>query len=161
MKKILSYVAIIGTAAFAGNMINIGLSYGALWKALEPQKFMETFKVDFPLLLMPTAATLLPAFVSTVVLFFLSKKGALERTYWLYALIGLLSINVFTALYFLPLNLDFVDQVIPLRNVSEKLNSWLVFHWVRIAVAISAAVFAVKAYISHKINPIRTIDWPT
>jgi len=39
-------MAIIGISAFAGNMINIGLSYGIHWKSLAPLEFMKTFAVD-------------------------------------------------------------------------------------------------------------------
>ncbi|MGF1556299.1 hypothetical protein [Paucihalobacter sp.] len=62
MKKTLPFIAIIASAAFAGNMINIGLSYAIHWQSLDPIEFMQTFKVDFPLLLGPTAITLMPAF---------------------------------------------------------------------------------------------------
>ncbi|MEM1320515.1 MAG: hypothetical protein AAGG75_09670, partial [Bacteroidota bacterium] len=102
MKRILSFIAIIGIGAFTGNMLNIGLSYGMHWLSLEPLEFMEAFAVAFPLLLFPTAATLLPAFIATFILFFVSEKESLSKKYWLYALIGLLTINVFTAAYFLP-----------------------------------------------------------
>ncbi len=146
MKKILSFTAIISIAAFAGNMINIGLSYGFHWKSLEPTPFMETFAIDFPLLLAPTAATLLPAMISVLFLFFLSKKKTLVRTYWLYTLIFLVIINVFTAAYFLPLNLDFVDQSVTPERVEGKLNSWVVFHWLRIVLAILAVIYAIKAF---------------
>jgi hypothetical protein len=61
MKKILPYITILAIGAFVGNMINIGLSYAIHWQSLDPIEFMKTFKVDFPLLLGPTAVTLLPA----------------------------------------------------------------------------------------------------
>ena len=51
MKKIVSITAIIAIAAFTGNMINIGLSYGIYWQSIDPISFMEDFKVKFPLLL--------------------------------------------------------------------------------------------------------------
>lgn len=74
MKKILPYISIIGIAAFAGNMINIGLSYAIHWQSLAPIAFMESFNVDFPLLLGPTAVTLLPAFISTLWLVIITKE---------------------------------------------------------------------------------------
>jgi len=62
MKNTISIIAILSIGAFAGNMINIGLSHAMYWQSLEPLDFMKFFKIDFPLLLQPTAATLLPAF---------------------------------------------------------------------------------------------------
>ncbi|PHN06989.1 anthrone oxygenase family protein [Flavilitoribacter nigricans] len=146
MKKNLPYVAIIGIAAFAGNMINIGLSYGIHWQSLGPSEFMKSFAIDFPLLLYPTVATLLPAFVATLVLYFSTTAGTDAKRNWLYALIGLLLINVKTVAYHLPMNLAFIDQAIELTEVSGKLNTWLIFHWIRIVVAIAAAIYAMKGW---------------
>ncbi len=150
MKKILAYIAIIGISAFAGNMINIGLSYGIHWKGLAPLEFMESFGIDFPLLLYPTAATLLPAFIATVWVYFSSEKGTQAKRYWLIALIALLVINVQTVAYHLPLNLAFMDQSVEISKVSGKLSSWLFFHWVRVGVALIAAVFAMRGWESGK-----------
>ncbi|MEM1340260.1 MAG: DUF1772 domain-containing protein [Bacteroidota bacterium] len=152
MKKILSYIAIIATSAFIGNMINIGLSYGVYWNALNAIEFMETFKVDFPLLLAPTAATLLPAFISTLAVFLLSRKKTKARKFWRYAFIGLLAINVFTAAYFLPLNLNFMNQTMEVGEVSEKLSNWLFFHWIRIGVSVGAAIFAINAFVNTELG---------
>lgn len=145
MKKILPYIAIIGTGAFAGNMINIGLSYCVHWQSLEPIAFMETFKVDFPLLLGPTAATLMPAFIATIWLIFITKENKPARRYWIFAFIALLIINIQTAAYHLPLNLDFMELKYSATEATSKLRGWVFFHWVRIVAAIIAGVFGIKA----------------
>lgn len=142
----LAILTIIALGAFTGNMINIGLSYGIHWLSLEPVAFMETFATDFPLLLGPTAVTLLPAFLGTVFLYFASKKGSSSRKLWLYTLIGLLIINIQTTTYHLPLNLDFVSQSIELDKVSGKLSTWMVFHWVRVILAVISCVLAILAF---------------
>lgn len=142
----LAYVAIIGIAAFAGNMINIGLSYGIHWQSLEPMVFMESFKVDFPLLLVPTAITLMPGFVATLWLIFLNKNNKAARRFWLIAFAGLMLINIQTVAYHLPLNLDFMASRYTALEVTEKLKSWIIFHWIRVAVAIVSGVFAIKAF---------------
>ncbi|CAD5277218.1 MULTISPECIES: anthrone oxygenase family protein [unclassified Imperialibacter] len=146
MKKILPYIAIIGVAAFLGNMINIGLSYAVRWQSLEPVAFMESFKVDFPLLLGPTAATLLPAFIATVFLAFFDKENQQARRYWRYAFVALLLINIQTAAYHLPMNLDFMDLKYSAAVATSKLQGWVFFHWVRVGVAIVAAIFSIKAF---------------
>ncbi|MEM8908563.1 MAG: hypothetical protein AAGD05_12000 [Bacteroidota bacterium] len=144
MNKFLSYIAIIGIGAFAGNMINIGLSYGVHWQRLEALEFMKVFAIDFPLLLYPTAATLLPAFLATLVLYFKTKKGIDAKRYWRNALIGLLIINGLTLSYHLPLNLKFMAQSIAVEEVGSKLATWLMLHWLRIIIAIIAGIFAIK-----------------
>ena len=146
MKRILPYISIIGTGAFVGNMINIGLSYCVHWQSLDPIAFMETFKVDFPLLLGPTAATLMPAFIATIWLIFINKKGSATRRYWLYAFIALLLVNIQTAAYHLPMNLDFMELKYSEVEATSKLQGWVFFHWVRIVVAIAAGVFGLKAF---------------
>lgn len=146
MKKILPYIAIIGIGAFAGNMINIGLSYCVHWQSLEPIAFMETFKVDFPLLLGPTTATLMPALIATIWLIFLTKEDKMTRRYWLYAFIALMLVNIQTAAYHLPMNLDFMELKYSTAEATSKLQGWVFFHWVRIGVAIAAGVFGLKAF---------------
>ena len=64
MKQTISIIAIIGIGAFAGNMLNIGLSHAIYWQSLDPIEFMKFFAIDFPMLLVPTALTLLPASTS-------------------------------------------------------------------------------------------------
>lgn len=146
MKKILSYIAIIATSAFAGNMINIGLSYAIHWQSLDPIAFMESFKIDFPLLLGPTAATLMPAFIATLLLVFMSKENKTARRFWLYAFVALLIVNIQTAAYHLPMNLDFMELNYAAAEASSKLQGWVFFHWIRVAMTIVAAVFGLKAF---------------
>jgi hypothetical protein len=146
MKRILPYIAIISIGAFAGNMINIGLSYGIHWLSLDPITFMESFKVDFPLLLGPTAATLLPAFIATLWLFLISKDNKAVRRYWLFAFVALLLINIQTVAYHLPMNLGFMELKYSASEASAKLQGWIIFHWVRVIVAIVSGVFAIKAF---------------
>jgi hypothetical protein len=146
MKKALPYISIIAIAAFAGNMINIGLSYGIHWQSLDPIAFMESFKVDFPLLLGATTVTLMPAFIATLWLVFASKDDKSARRYWLYAFIGLMLINIQTVAYHLPMNLDFMGLKYTVEEAQSKLQGWIIFHWIRVVVAIVSASFAVKAF---------------
>ena len=146
MRKTLPYFAIIGIAAFAGNMINIGLSYGMHWQSLEPMAFMESFKVDFPLLLGPTTVTLMPGFIATLWLYFLHKDNKLAQRYWLFAFVGLMLVNIQTVVYHLPMNLDFMALNYTAEDATSKLQGWIIFHWIRVVVAIVAGVYAIKAF---------------
>ena len=146
MKKILPYIAIISIGAFVGNMINIGLSYAVHWQSLEPMAFMESFQVDFPLLLGPTAATLMPAFITTLWLVLISKDDKPARRLWLFAFVALLVINSITVAYHLPMNLDFMELTYTPAEATSKLQGWVFFHWVRVVVAIVAGTFAIKAF---------------
>ena len=126
-------------------MINIGLSYAVHWQSLEPIAFMESFKIDFPLLLGPIAATLMPAFLATIWLAFFSKENESAKRYWRYAFFALLLVNIQTAAYHLPMNLDFMALKYSAAEATSKLQGWVFFHWVRIGVAIAAGVFGINA----------------
>ena len=56
-------------------MLNIGLSHAKYWQSLAPIDFMKFFAIDFPLLLVPTAVTLLPAWLGSLWLFLKSEKN--------------------------------------------------------------------------------------
>lgn len=146
MKKILPYISIIGISAFAGNMINIGLSYAIHWQSLEPVAFMESFKIDFPLLLGTTVATLMPALIATIWMVIVTKENIIARRYWIIALTTLMLINVQTAAYHLPMNLDFMELKYSPAVASSKLQGWIIFHWVRVVIAVISAVSAIKAF---------------
>ncbi len=146
MKKTIAIVTILAIGAFAGNMINIGLSYGIHWLSLEPIAFMESFKVDFPLLLTPTAATLLPAWLGSLFLYVKTEKTAESKKYWMYAFLGLTLTILQTSVYHLPMNLDFMALKYDAAIATSKLQGWIVFHWVRVSVAIASGVFALLGF---------------
>jgi hypothetical protein len=146
MKKALPYITIIAIAAFAGNMINIGLSYAIHWQSLDPTTFMETFKVDFPLLLGPTAITLMPAWLGSLWLFLKSSKQSESRKNWMYAFTGLSLTILQTSVYHLPMNLNFMEMKYDAATAASKLQGWVIFHWIRVMVAITAGVFALIGF---------------
>lgn len=146
MKNILPFITIIAIGAFVGNMINIGLSYAMHWQSLDPIVFMETFSIDFPLLLGPTAATLLPAWIGSLWLYLIQPKNTDSRKYWKYAFIGLTLTFVQTSVYHLPMNLDFMAMKFDAATAASKLQGWVIFHWIRVGVAIGAGVFAILGF---------------
>ncbi len=146
MKKTISIITIIAIGAFAGNMINIGLSYCIHWQSLDSIEFMKTFKVDFPLLLSPTAVTLLPAWLGSLWLFLKSPKSSESRKNWMYAFIGLSLTILQTSIYHLPMNLDFMALKYDAATAASKLQGWVIFHWIRIVVAIVSGVFALLGF---------------
>jgi uncharacterized membrane protein len=145
-RNIVAIVAIIATAAFAGNMINIGMSYASYWQSIDPIAFMEDFKVKFPLLLPPTAATLLPALIATMLSVVFNWKNPETRSFWLIALLGLLLTIAITLIYHLPTNFAFMGLEYSAAEATRKLQTWVFLHWVRVVVAIAAAVFAILGF---------------
>ncbi len=152
MKKTIAYISIISIAAFAGNMMNIGLSYAVHWQSLDPLAFMESFKIDFPLLLGPTTVTLMPGFIGSLWLVFLNKENKAVQRLWLISFVALLLINIQTAAYHLPMNLDFMDLKYSGVEATSKLQSWIIFHWLRVGMAIVSAIYAIKAFKSTSLS---------
>lgn len=148
MKHTLSIIAIIAIAAYAGNMINIGASHALYWLSLEPLEFMRFFAIDFPLLLIPTAATVLPAWLVSLVVFRKSDAQSESRKYWRLAFLGVTLTILQTSVYHLPMNLDFMAMSYDAATASSKLNGWIVSHWIRVVIAVISGVYALKGF--HK-----------
>jgi len=152
MKNTISIIAIIAIGAFVGNMLNIGLSHAIYWQSLDPIDFMKFFAIDFPMLLVPTALTLLPAWIGSLFVFLKSKKKSESRKYWLYAFMGLTITIVQTSIYHLPMNLDFMALTYDATTATSKLNGWIVSHWIRTGIAIISGIFAVKGLQESTLN---------
>jgi hypothetical protein len=46
MRSVLAYLAVIGSAAFTGTMICIGLAFGGWWTSLPPADFLAWFAAN-------------------------------------------------------------------------------------------------------------------
>lgn len=152
MKKTISIIAIIAIGAFLGNMLNIGLSHAIYWQSLDPIDFMKFFAIDFPLLLVPTAVTLLPAWLGSLFVFLKSDKNSESRKYWKMAFWGLTLTILQTSVYHLPMNLDFVALKYDAITASTKLNGWIISHWIRIIIAILSGLNAIKGFQKSTLN---------
>lgn len=152
MRQTISTIAIIGIAAFAGNMLNIGLSHAIYWQTLDPIDFMKFFAIDFPLLLVPTAVTLLPAWLGSLFVFLKSDKKSESRKYWRIAFWGVPFTIIQTSIYHLPMNLDFMALKYDALTATSKLNGWIISHWIRIGIAIIAGVYAIKGFQKSALN---------
>ncbi|WP_026777779.1 hypothetical protein [Polaribacter sp. Hel_I_88] len=152
MKNAISIIAIIGIGAFIGNMLNIGLSHAVYWQSLDPIAFMDFFAIDFPLLLVPTVVTLMPAWLGTLFVFLKNDKKSEGRKYWRLAFLALTLTIIQTSIYHLPINLDFVAQKYDVTTATNKLNGWVISHWIRIGIAIISGVYAIKGFQQSTIN---------
>ncbi|WCL49921.1 anthrone oxygenase family protein [Leptospira sp. GIMC2001] len=146
MKNTLPYIAIIGTSAFFGNLLVIGLGFGMYWQMLDPMEFMRQFGIQFPLLLAPTMGILLPAILATVAMVIITKGQQTVRKNWTIALICLMITCTITTVYHLPTNIGFINMEYSEEVAASKLNLWLVLHWVRSVFVAVAAVYSVKAF---------------
>lgn len=146
MKKVVSYIAIIGTAAFVGNQLVIGFGFGSYWQSLDPIVFMREFGLHFPLLVPPTMGILLPTLIATGLMVSFTKGQAVVRKNWIIALVSLLITCTITGIYHLPTNFGFMDGQYSAELATSKLNLWLGLHWLRTIFVLIAAIFSVKAF---------------
>ena len=144
MRLLANLLAICGSALFAGAMLNIGLSFGAYWKSLPPAAFLDWFAENghligrtIPIFLVPTLLGL-----AASIWFGWDQPG---RALWLIAAGCFAGVLAITAVYHLPTNATFAAKTAPLEAVAGTLNTWLTLHAARVALGISAAVFAFLA----------------
>ena len=152
MKQTISIIAIIGIGAFAGNMLNIGLSHAMYWQSLDPMDFMQFFAIDFPLLLIQTAVTLMPAWLGSLFVFLKSDKQSESRKYLRFSFWGLTLTIIQTYIYHLPMNLDFMALTYDAATAASKLNGWVISHWIRIGIAIFSGIYAIKGFQKSSAN---------
>ena len=146
MKRALGIIAVIGTIAYLGNIINIGLTYAIAWQRLNPQVFMESFETTFALLLPTVVVTLLPGLIGLIASIFLNKENLAAKQNFRFALYATLISILITSVYHLPTNLAFIDQRYSMTEAANRLQLWVVLHWVRVALGAIAAVFVIFGF---------------
>jgi hypothetical protein len=79
-------------------------------------------------------------------LFLKSPNKSESRKNWMYAFIGVSLTILQTSIYHLPMNLDFMEMKYEAATAASKLQGWVIFHWIRIVVAITAGVYALVGF---------------
>ncbi len=142
MKLLFNLFAISGSALFAGVLLAIGVLIGGYWKTLSATDFLTSF-TDF-LSLVPRAIgvvglTTVVGLAGSIWLGY-SEKEAL--TQWLFAAGCIGTLFLLTALWFGPVNSQFMAKSLPLDQVIPKRDQWLMLHTVRVALAVAASVLS-------------------
>jgi hypothetical protein len=138
-------MAVIGTAAFVGVMLTIGLGLGSFFLLAEPSAFVDWFWLYFWFFLGPVFATSIPAFIGSIAMLRRSPQGSAQRRLWKISLGGLIATYAITAVAHLPLNISFWFFDLSDSQITTNLYVWLAFHFLRVATALIAAVYAYRA----------------
>lgn len=138
-------LAVIGSSAFVGVMLTIGLGLGGFFLQSEPAVFEAWFADYFWLLLGPVFLTSVPAFIGTIAMVRRTEKGTSARLLWRTSLIGLVAAYGITAVVHLPLNFSFWSFTLSDDDLTRNLYVWLLFHVVRLGAAFVAALYAFRA----------------
>ncbi len=145
-------LAVIGSSAFVGVMLTIGLGLGGFFLLSEPAVFEEWFADYFVFLLGPVFLTSIPAFIGTIAMVRRSEKGTSARRLWRISLIGLVASYGITAVVHLPLNISFWSFTLSDDDLTRNLYVWLLFHVLRLGAAFIAAIYAFRAAVGSTIG---------
>ena len=138
-------MAAIGSAAFAGVMLTIGLGLGSFFLLAEPSVFVDWFWLYFWFLLGPVFLTSIPAFIGSIAMLRRSQQGSAQRRLWKISLGGLIATYAITAVVHLPLNITFWFLDLSDTQITTNLYIWMAFHFVRVATGLIAAIYAYRA----------------
>lgn len=138
-------MAVIGSGAFVGVLLTIGLGLGGFFLQVDPTTFEAWFADYFFFLLGPVFLTSIPAFIGSIVMVRRSPKSSTDRRLWKITLIGLIATYAITAVVHLPLNIAFWSFNLSDDQITTNLYIWLAFHFLRLATALIAAIYAYRA----------------
>ena len=148
MQLLFKILAIIGSAMFAGVMLAIGVILGGYWKNLPPAEFLDWFAQHSGLVMRAIPLVVAPTLIGLVGAFWYDSKKPAARWLWLASLACIVVVLGFTITYFMPINTAFASKVVAIDQVAAMLESWLLLHNIRIALALAASVLGILA-INH------------
>ena len=138
-------IAIIGSGAYLGNLINMGLAHAPYWQSLDPDSFMADFAVKFPLLLPTIPLTMIPSIIGVVTCFIWFRKTKAGKS-WEIALYGVIAGFLISAIYHIPTNFGFIGGDFVQEATAIRLQWWVNLHWVRTVFALLTAVYSVIGF---------------
>lgn len=144
-RLVFNILAICGAATFTGVMLNIGLTLGTYWKGLPPAGFLDWFSENNHLIARTIPLFAVPALLGLGASVWFDWSEPHQRMLWLAALGCALGIGVLTFAFHLPTNAMFAAKTISLAKVPAKLDQWLLLHWLRIALGLTASVLGIVA----------------
>ncbi|MBI1866931.1 MAG: DUF1772 domain-containing protein [Methylocystis sp.] len=145
MRAIFNILAISGSGMFAGVMLAIGVILGSYWKSLPPEAFLDWFSQNKKFIMLAIPLVVIPTAIGLVGSLWLGWSDGTARMLWLLSFACFAAVIVLTAAYYVPINAQFATKSVPPDQVPAKLDSWLLIHNVRIALACIASALGVLA----------------
>ncbi|MEM9893351.1 MAG: anthrone oxygenase family protein [Actinomycetota bacterium] len=141
-------LAVIGSAAYTGVLITIGLGLGRYWQTVPPQDYAAQFDEIFEFLLPAIAITLLPA-MAGIALSLRRAWNTTAKTLWLAAAIALAASLAITVLYHVPANNRIWSDTITADDLDTERARWLGWHAARTIAGLTAALATFAATTRH------------
>jgi FtsH-binding integral membrane protein len=143
MRTIFNVLAISGSGMFAGVMLGIGVILGNYWKSLPLEAFLDWFSQNSKFIMSAIPLVVIPTAIGLVGSLWLGWSDGTARTLWLLSFVCFAAIIVLTVAYYVPVNAQFTAKSVPPDQVRAKLDTWLLIHDVRLALAGIASVLGV------------------
>jgi hypothetical protein len=145
MRLLFNSLAISGSAMFAGVMLTIAVTLGGYWKSLPPSEFLDWFGQNGEFIVRSIPLVVAPTLIGLAGSLWLGWSESGARALWIGATVCIAAVLILTAAWFLPTNAQFAAKLVPLDEVPARLDTWLMIHNVRIALATIASVLGIVA----------------
>mgnify|MGYP005680402665 FL=1 len=141
----INLIAIIGSGAYLGNLINMGLVHAPYWQSLDADSFVAAFTLKFPLLLTTLPLTMIPSIIGVITCFIWYRKTKAGKS-WRIALYGVIAGFTISAIYHIPTNFSFLGGNFTQEETVIRLQWWVYLHWVRTVFALITAVYSILGF---------------
>ena len=141
----INLIAIIGSGAYLGNLINMGLAHAPYWQSLDADSFVADFTLKFPLLLTTLPLTMIPSIIGVITCFIWYRKTKAGKS-WRIALYGVIVGFTISAIYHVPTNFSFLGGNFTQEETVIRLQWWVYLHWVRTVFALITAVYSILGF---------------
>jgi glycerol-3-phosphate acyltransferase PlsY len=145
MRLLFNILAISGSAMFAGVMLAIGVMLGGYWKSLPASGFLDWFSQNNRFIMRVIPLVVVPAFLGLAGSLWLGWSDGKARALWTGAILCIVAVLGLTMTWFVPTNAQFATKSIPLDQVPARLDTWLMVHGIRIALATIGSVLSILA----------------
>lgn len=145
MSLLFKILAVTGSAMFAGVMVAIRVILGGYWKSLPPADFLEWFAQHSHLVMQAIPIVVVPTLIGLTGMLWFDWTNTTNRTIWFGAAGCIIAVLAITMAYYVPSNAAFAARSVPIDQVAAKLDSWLMIHNLRIALAFAASALGAWA----------------
>ncbi|TIL97327.1 MAG: DUF1772 domain-containing protein [Mesorhizobium sp.] len=145
MRLLFNILAVTGSAMFGGVMLTIGVTLGGYWKSLPAAEFLHWFSQNNGFISAAIPLVVVPTLLGLIGSLWLGWGAAETRMLWIGSAACIAGVLALTMNWFVPTNAQFAAKALPLDQVPDRLNTWIMIHYVRIGLAAAASVLGLLA----------------
>ncbi|WP_221997968.1 anthrone oxygenase family protein [Rhizobium laguerreae] len=145
MRLLFNILAISGSGMFAGVMLVIGVTLGGYWRSLPASEFLDWFSQNNRFIARTIPLVVVPALLGLTGSLWFGWGALGTRLLWIGALACVTAVLVLTVAWLVPSNAQFAAKSVPLDQVPARLDTWIMMHNIRIALAVVASMLGILA----------------